>query len=545
MGSIGVGVALGALALAPSASAGVNTKNGNFYISYTDIAFAGLDDAFEIDRTYNSKSTEIGAFGFGWGSLPDTRLVAHLDGSVTVSWNGSGSTAYFYAMGNRERAIAEAVERIVAAEIVTKAISAEGAAARRASLREDAETRNRAYLRVRVQAGSPSFPVGTRLFETGGGHDVTRTVDGWVVNRGESSHVFDHDGHLVRLATSKGWIRFERDVDGRLLRSADHRGNLLTYEHRSGDQVTAMVSEGRVRARFVYEGTNLVRSVDQAGNEYGYTYDWNHNLVQVSYKDGSSTRIVYSGEQFAEAVIDPDSARVEYRYFSLPPDPAKNYGTLLRKFDAQGVEETSKRQRDEFHTDSKGGPQVTLRHVSTRGTRTVDTRNDAHCGRPIERIVSVGGRVETTSATYDGACRVTTTSRGGRRTTYAYDPQGKVVEVRRGASESYRFSYDAKGQLTRFDGSDGGNLRLEYDAEGRIVRVALVESGEPPRELVMEYDRGAKEASRVRIPGVGVVMNRGKDGQLAAVGPSRHVAVAAHVFSRIARNTALATPEGI
>ena len=37
--------------------AGVNLKNGNFYISYTDIVVPGGGKKLEITRTYNSKST--------------------------------------------------------------------------------------------------------------------------------------------------------------------------------------------------------------------------------------------------------------------------------------------------------------------------------------------------------------------------------------------------------------------------------------------------------------------------------------------------------
>ena len=56
------------LILVPTFSfAGVNLKNGNFYINYTDIIAPGGGHDIEIIRTYNSKATEVGWFGFGWG----------------------------------------------------------------------------------------------------------------------------------------------------------------------------------------------------------------------------------------------------------------------------------------------------------------------------------------------------------------------------------------------------------------------------------------------------------------------------------------------
>ncbi len=35
--------------------AGVNLKNGNFYISYTDIVVPGTGKTLDMTRTYNSK----------------------------------------------------------------------------------------------------------------------------------------------------------------------------------------------------------------------------------------------------------------------------------------------------------------------------------------------------------------------------------------------------------------------------------------------------------------------------------------------------------
>lgn len=83
------------LMMIPLADAGVNLKNGNFYISYTDIVVPGGGKKLEITRTYNSKSTEVGWFGFGWGSEYETRLEVSADGSIVVHENGSGAKTRF------------------------------------------------------------------------------------------------------------------------------------------------------------------------------------------------------------------------------------------------------------------------------------------------------------------------------------------------------------------------------------------------------------------------------------------------------------------
>ena len=77
------------------AFAGVNLKNGNFYISYTDIVVPGGGLDLEMTRTYNSKATDKGWFGLGWGSDFETHLVVSADGSVIIHENGSGALTRF------------------------------------------------------------------------------------------------------------------------------------------------------------------------------------------------------------------------------------------------------------------------------------------------------------------------------------------------------------------------------------------------------------------------------------------------------------------
>ena len=78
-----------------AAIAGVSLKNGNFYISYTDILVPGGGHDLKVVRTYNSRATETGWFGFGWGSDYETFITVSADGSVVVHENGSGALTRF------------------------------------------------------------------------------------------------------------------------------------------------------------------------------------------------------------------------------------------------------------------------------------------------------------------------------------------------------------------------------------------------------------------------------------------------------------------
>ena len=60
-------VALYVMLLPVVATAGVNLKNGNFFITFTDIVTPAGAHGFSMSRTYNSKSTQSLSFGYGWG----------------------------------------------------------------------------------------------------------------------------------------------------------------------------------------------------------------------------------------------------------------------------------------------------------------------------------------------------------------------------------------------------------------------------------------------------------------------------------------------
>jgi len=74
-------------------NAGVNHRNGNFYMSYSDIEFPGSKT--EIMRSYNSLTTSVGLFGYGWGTYMETRLFALPDGNLFVRWWGGGDEYLF------------------------------------------------------------------------------------------------------------------------------------------------------------------------------------------------------------------------------------------------------------------------------------------------------------------------------------------------------------------------------------------------------------------------------------------------------------------
>ena len=66
----------------------VNTASGGFVHVETDVALPGLASGLTFLRTYNSRSSEDGAFGRGWSAWTEARLLPRPDGAHYVGPDG-------------------------------------------------------------------------------------------------------------------------------------------------------------------------------------------------------------------------------------------------------------------------------------------------------------------------------------------------------------------------------------------------------------------------------------------------------------------------
>jgi len=75
----------------------VNTASGNFVELEDDLPFEGLVGGLRFARMYNSRSDQVGAFGAGWSSWADARLIARADGAEYTG--PDGQRAHFARSG--------------------------------------------------------------------------------------------------------------------------------------------------------------------------------------------------------------------------------------------------------------------------------------------------------------------------------------------------------------------------------------------------------------------------------------------------------------
>ena len=95
--------------------AGVNPRQGNFFMNYIDVEFPGT--TFSIGRMYSSSTTKSGLFGYGWNSYIETRLIALPDGTLCVKWWGTGSKDFFDPIQKNNNGLFEMLNAVVENEI--------------------------------------------------------------------------------------------------------------------------------------------------------------------------------------------------------------------------------------------------------------------------------------------------------------------------------------------------------------------------------------------------------------------------------------------
>jgi YD repeat-containing protein len=292
---------------------GVNLKNGNFYITYTDIVVPGGDHDLEITRTYNSKSIENGWFGFGWGSLYETKLIVSADGSVTVQENGAGALTRFVPKESVN--VDAAAKKIVEAMKKKEPMSDSATAALITRLKDNAEIRQAYSKKYGVET---KLADGTKLYSNDRGmQTLDKVKEGYKrANADGRTDFFDNDGKLTKITDKNGYaISFEyKGNQLKVIKDTQAKQILLDW-YPDGKIKTAYSAADKKTTTYTYDAKgNLTQSGDVGGNVYKYDYDANHNLTSITYLDNSKMQVKYDKNSLATEVIERNGDSTKYKY---------------------------------------------------------------------------------------------------------------------------------------------------------------------------------------------------------------------------------------
>ncbi|MEX0799412.1 MAG: DUF6531 domain-containing protein, partial [Bacteriovoracaceae bacterium] len=354
--------------------AGVNLKNGNFYISYTDIVVNGVGQKMEMTRTYNSKSTSVGWFGFGWGNVYETKLVSSADGCVVVHEHGAGGKTRFCPKNpvDAEAAANKIVEAMRKKNSLPEA-SVKNLLER---LKNNAELRHAYAKNFNVKT---QIAAGSKLYSNERGiQEVVVEKDGYVrkSNDGKMEY-FNKDGKLSKVKDKNNYhVEFEYKKD-KLYSIKDSKAKQIFFSWYSNGKVKEMWSTGDKKAKFKYDGEDLVYSQDIAGNKYEYKYDKSHNLVKIIYnpdrkkgeEEDAMTMDYENKTYFVSQIKDRNGEVTKYKYGSNPKKPNDHYWTEVSKTGFNGKPVTN-RYEYEIKTKPDGARYTYRIETNINGIKT-------------------------------------------------------------------------------------------------------------------------------------------------------------------------------
>ena len=221
-----------------TAYAGINIKDASFSTNFVDLE----SGQFKISRTYDSRSTFNGLFGFGWCSNLDRRLLKNTE-TPDVAIETCGRRTVFKAIGERPT--------------------------------------------QRWSSGTQGY------VEIDKGDFVHRTQDGRLIARYAGP-----DGGLSALSDPRGLdVPIQRGQPRRLLRSAaSGEGLRVRLEVDPLANKILAIETSEARATYRYRADDLIEATNAWNNTYSFRYDSLHNLTEAQYPDKTSEEMSYDAD---------------------------------------------------------------------------------------------------------------------------------------------------------------------------------------------------------------------------------------------------------
>ena len=477
------------------AIAGVNPKNGNFYMTHSDVGLEKDGRKLEISRTYNSMASEKSWFGVGWGTQYDTKLYALPDGSVLIKENGSGRSSYYRP--DTTDAIQQGIRAIVEAATAKDKLTPAAADELASKLLADEELRSSKAIAYGVTG---QLSEGTALNGDCGPKALIRISTGYQrkdCNRfgdaESATDYFDLKGRLIKHQADDGYtVSVDYGING-LVEIKDTLNQKISITLNSDGRITEAKTNNRV-VNFTYdERGDLAESKDDNGyNAYSFRYDSNHNLTRVIYSDNTSLFISYSplSNGKVDTVTQRSGDQEKYTYLKDPNDP--NYHWTIRTITEDGKSRT---QKYEYYSKTSPTGVNNLSSINVASDKAKLAMDFDSAGRVIRKTNASGNKIEFTYDQQSGKLLTAKTDESLAKYTYkangdlhdisvkndrdqaltlTYDESNRISEIagvsRRFSNDSNRlsFSYNTKGKISEMDLKGEGKISVEYHDDGTV-----------------------------------------------------------------------------
>jgi len=476
------------LSLPAFAIAGVNPKNGNFYITYTDLQLETGGHTLEISRTYNSKASEKGGFGVGWGTKYDTKLYALPDGSVLIKESGSGMHNYYRP--DTTDLVQQGIRDIVEAVTLKDKLTPSAADELASKLLADEELRATKAIGYGVTG---QLSEGTALNGKCGPNTLIRISTGYLRkdcnyfgDTESATDYFDLKGRLIKHELDDGYAVNIDYAENGLVEIKDTLNQNIRMTLNSKGQITEAKTNKRVVSYTYDDYGSLFYKTDESGNAYGYRYDSNYNLTRVIYLDDTSLFISYSPlvSGTVDAVTERNGDQETYTYPTDPND--SNHYWTVRTVTKDGKSST---QRYEYNLSTSPTGVSNLSSINVASDKAKLAMDFDSAGRVIRKTNESGNKVEFTYDPQSGKLLTAKTDNAVAEYTYKSDGNIKDIIVRNNIDRIVSLAYDESNKISeivdRNRVADASNiLSFSYNTDGRISEMDLKGEG----KIGVEYN---------------------------------------------------------
>ena len=495
-----------------SAFSFVDLKNSNFADSWIDYRSQGTGYQLRVQRTYNSRSTYDGMFGFGWCSDFETRIeITPSNGLKVIECGGGMEIIYISGKPLKGKELKAYVEKIIVmSKRVNPRLQKEYIKRLRKDLEDNQYLREKLAKKLGIKGKIENQSVYYARGRGGERIEYSEKVYKRVLADG-TYQKFDSKGRLVSFSDRNlNYLKLTYSK-GKLIQVVDNNGRRLDFTYAENDKVSQIAAHGGYKARYSYRGQDLIQVKNAWKMTYNYAYDRLHNLVKITYPDKSFKKITYNPDKdLVLSLQDRNQCLEKYEYQGSKDNPRNHYWSSVIKTCNGKI--TNKSKYEFWHRQKRDGTGKFLYRVySNMNGQEVDVKYHDIFGKPT----SVREGRKRTWYNYNALGLVKIKKTPLDRVSFNYDKDcNKVSKIFREEFRNMKnpnkvtykevakfLYYKPKCNLQMAINSNGIKVKVGYDTYGRINKLI----DQTQKYVSLTYDEKFGKPSIIKRPGVGAI----------------------------------------
>ena len=392
----------------------VNITNGALTKVERDIYIPARGIPSYIERSYNSRSTYEGSFGYGWTFNYNTKLTE--DARLDVTWmDEDGSQLFFNEDNGKYTSPRGCYATLTKTDNVFTLTQKHGIK----YIFENQDTDAGTYELTQIED-----PNGNAITLTYSNNLLTKVTD--PSNRAITFTYSDSRITAVTDADNKT-VSYTYDADGDLIKATDPDGKETTYIYTDHNIITVTDPEGHQWHWIYDENDRCVKQTDDIGREMTFDYDFSLRTTTLTNENGNETIYVFNPNGFIDQITDAYGDSTIY--------------TWGENINRSGIIDNNGNQT-KFTYDENGNLTQTEDALGNITTYTHE---------PVYNLVT------------------SVTDAKGSTTTYDYDDKGNLTKITDALSNETNFTYDTYGQMKTMTDANNNITNFIYDTYGNLT----------------------------------------------------------------------------